>query len=635
VTYALHELHITIQHVKSISFESLVHFLREKPVIAAMKAALQRMHMLSTFRHGSPSKSLAPENVNVRVFLAAFMIAFRPTHVFESMGTLEQALFESAVPVLSQFEQMCKTLLAAPFKNFQCIPANQTKDFPTTLFEYLRRFKAWKVPDEAKLTCRIKHALVALHQAEKHLPPDEPEDSRLKVEFREQIARLRGKLQQIAGPEALSKFDEELQKGSLVVEGTAAVEGSSYAALPGRMTNEQLAHELLLDPTFQLDETGGIHVENSVFNRIRESFHKAFWDSLVDDLKLAVPCYVRVLRVLVEVRDGIVDLVGVRDDIMDIIDVEFIQTRVESGNYSFGDAMALIRATVGVILRTQAPRRDAETKEKWELLQTAITSVTQDTAAQVTCDCLAFLLDRVNAMRIDAANSRLRLISPVIQDHGIDYARDKFQDKLDNGTITLERTTNWFRKTMEAEPDLVKLVREGCRLSALKLHAAAIVALIADATPLKADTTPETLAFDVSRLATLQQKFVSLLAFETTLAVVATKNDPALLNAVSTTILAMDPGAQLDIATLGLPPAVAAHVSMELQPGSRVGSALRNKFIGLLRQSILSGVPASCGLRCIKMARDVNRIAAINRDIHTETYNKIINEFSSTSSSGN
>ena len=403
---ALHKIDMTIDHVKNISFEALVVFLREKPVISATKAALQRMHMLSTFRHGSPSKSIAPENVNVRVFLAAYMIAYRPTNVFESMGTLEQALFESAVPMLSMFERMCDTLLAAPFKHFQYVPADQTKDFPTALFEFLRRFKAWKVPDEIKLTCRIKHALVALYDAEGHLPPDEPEDSKLKVEFRTQIARLREKLKQIAGQEAVDKLDENRLIGAPVVEGGRA--SGAYAALPGRMTNEQLAHELLLDPTFKLDETGGCNVQNPVFHRIRESFHRAFWESLVDDLKLTTPCYVRVMRVLGEVRDGIVDLSGDREkgNITEIIDTDFILARAEGGNYEFCDVAALITSVVGVIQRVQAPMRDGETKEKWAALQEKIYSATVDTGARVTCDCLEFLLDRVNIMRIDAANAR-------------------------------------------------------------------------------------------------------------------------------------------------------------------------------------------------------------------------------------
>jgi len=30
-------------------------------------------------------------------------------------------------------------------------------------------------------------------------------------------------------------------------------------------------------------------------------------------------------------------------------------------------------------------------------------------------------------MRVDAANARLRIIAPIVRDHGIDYERGKFQ----------------------------------------------------------------------------------------------------------------------------------------------------------------------------------------------------------------
>ncbi len=36
--------------------------------------------------------------------------------------------------------------------------------------------------------------------------------------------------------------------------------------------------------------------------------------------------------------------------------------------------------------------------------------------------------------------SRLRLIEPVIKENGIQYERDKLQDKLKSGELTLERT---------------------------------------------------------------------------------------------------------------------------------------------------------------------------------------------------
>jgi hypothetical protein len=399
--------------------------LREKPIIAVSKACLQRIHLLSTFRHGSPSKALAPENVNVRVFLAAFMIAYRPTHVFESMGALEQSLYESAIPLLTAFERILQCIRTSAKRCFQEVPHDLTEGFPTMLFEYLKRFKAWKVPDEAKLTCRIKHALIALYQAEEHLPPDEPEDSKLKVEFRTQIERLRSKLQQIAGVDALNQFDEQRRAGQVGGPGTGGggggggaggAGGGAYAALPGRMTNEQLAHELLLDPTFQLDESGGCSVENPVFHRIRESFHQAFWDSLVDDLKLAAPCYVRVLRVLAEIRDGINDLAGSRESgsIAEAVDLEFIKQQAELGLYGWDNCMRLIGSIVAVIQRVQAPKRDDETRARWKQVGQAMQDATGEDQPRSFCKALEFLLDRVNAMRIDAANARWPMMLTLI-----------------------------------------------------------------------------------------------------------------------------------------------------------------------------------------------------------------------------
>ena len=83
---------------------------------------------------------------------------------------------------------------------------------------------------------------------------------------------------------------------------------------------------------------GGFSVENPVFHRIRELFHKAFWDSLVDDLLLPIPCYVRVLRVLGKICDGINDLVGSREAgaITEVIDLDLIKQQTEAGSYCWG-----------------------------------------------------------------------------------------------------------------------------------------------------------------------------------------------------------------------------------------------------------------------------------------------------------
>lgn len=190
-----------------------------------------------------------------------------------------------------------------------------------------------------------------------------------------------------------------------------------YSALPGRMTNEQLAHELLLDPAFKLDDKGGSAAENPVFSRIRESFHVAFWDSLVDDLRLTPPCYVRVIRVLSEIRDGIADLGSGNEavSINQVVDVEAIREQVEGGKLEWAACEQLVGGIVGVLQRMQAPKRDVETRTRWgemqELLERAAETEAERPAA--FCKALEFVLDRVNTIRIDAANARLRMIAPV------------------------------------------------------------------------------------------------------------------------------------------------------------------------------------------------------------------------------
>jgi hypothetical protein len=181
-----------------------VEFLRDKSTISRSKACLERFHRLSNLLHKATNPvGKEPERVNVRIFLAAYMIVAYPTNVFENMGALEQQLLASAHELIKLFEKILYSFQSDKTIPFHKLLKDLTKSFPSALFDYHGDFKAWKVPDEAKLVTRIKHALVALYQARKQLPPDEPEDSQLNTEFRTQICRLRQKLQQIVGVNAL------------------------------------------------------------------------------------------------------------------------------------------------------------------------------------------------------------------------------------------------------------------------------------------------------------------------------------------------------------------------------------------------------------------------------------------------
>lgn len=494
---------MTTAVAKGINFETLVVRLREQAIISNFKAALRRIHMLTTFRHGSPSHFLIPENVNVRVVLAGFMIAYKPRHVFESIGALEKALVDAATLLIKAFETICAHIHRSKYHAFADVPAKLTKDFPTLLFQFLKCFKAWRTPDEAKLTCRIKHALLALLQAKEHISPEEPADSKIRVEFETQTRNLRLKLRQIAGDSALKEFDDRYKAGETAVQPHSGV----YATLPGRISNQQLVHELLLDPDFQLNDDGGCDIENAAYEQIRVSFHRAFWNSLVDDMKLEpLPCFVRVLRVCGEISDALKELVNEREysTVKEILDLDFIKQQAELGLYGPESCRTLVLGVVNVIRNSQLPKRDTSLNAEWPPLLAKMETPDH----QIFCDALEFILERVQLMRVDHSNTRLRLIAPVIKTRGISYERDHFESQLRDGAVTLDNTTTWIdkslRETVKLRETILDGIIHGRTTDYNDAHANAIFYTLTDEAPIRLHTLPETLLFDTHHLQRMQ-----------------------------------------------------------------------------------------------------------------------------------
>jgi hypothetical protein len=255
----------------------LVIELREQARIKVVKDCLMRIHYLSIKRHGNTDPSFM---VNVRVFMSGYMIAYWQADVFENMnGALERALIQTTVPLMELVETMATYL--AGNGSFLQMARDHTEGFQDLMKRFFADFKLWKVPDEAKLTKRIINALIALEQGVANLPSDEPQDSRLRTEMRAQIERLRGKLLQIGGASALADYDasQEPWRRSVQEQQEAATEGrEGYEGVArydtGKISNEQLAHELLLDPAFCLDQDGEGPFKDELHTVVRKTFHE-------------------------------------------------------------------------------------------------------------------------------------------------------------------------------------------------------------------------------------------------------------------------------------------------------------------------------------------------------------------------
>jgi T-complex protein 11 len=139
------------------------------------------------------------------------------------------------------------------------------------------------------------------------------------------------------------------------------------------------------------------------------------------------------------VKDGMLDLAGegLRERISNDLDLDIIREKFESRQLSVEGWLEIFEKGFDLVMTIQAPSRDKETKQKHEEVKNNLASEPLHIAVVKS---LELLLDRVNIMRVDAANHRLKLIAPVVQEHGVGYFRDKFELKLKNGIITLDKT---------------------------------------------------------------------------------------------------------------------------------------------------------------------------------------------------
>jgi hypothetical protein len=491
----------------SISFDGVTAFLRRPETERLMTKTVLRVFYLCYGRRNT--HRIAEANLNIRVFFAAYMIHRDAKAVFESIGPLEAALLPLSVRLLMEFERLCLELSTGPI---QKIDRGLVMQFPDTLNEYVSAFKAWKIPDEEKLANRLKHALNALYATEAEVDGCEQEAVKRRSEVRAKIERLRLKLVQVAGEPVLRAYEAGKKLPRLPVPGAPksppAVEDSTAGMVQARLTNEQLAHELLFDRNFEINEGGGSSAESPVFQKMRASFHAAFWASLVSDLRLSVPCYFRVVRVLTEIRDGFSELaVGTEMAvcIAKVIDVDAIKeaTSVASKNLSllpWGECVQLLSGIIDVVKRMQAPRRDAETRLRWGPLFTSLEGAAETPALQpqAFCNALEFVLDRLNTIRVDCANVRLRKTSPLLQVCGREYMQSHFEKKIREGTVApeLPRMRALLTRTIEEEVRKgrveVDALRGGNAAAFTHVQRASVLALATCSEgPLTRETCPE------------------------------------------------------------------------------------------------------------------------------------------------
>lgn len=141
---------VTTRNVQGLSIDEMAETLRTESIMATSQKAVLRAFYLTYGSRGSGR--IADPNLNIRVFLAAYMIRQHPTFVFEHQGALETDLIAAAGTLIPYFERLCTDLCT---QSIQDIPTAYKMEFPAIMHDYVTKFRAWKIPDEVGRLLRV------------------------------------------------------------------------------------------------------------------------------------------------------------------------------------------------------------------------------------------------------------------------------------------------------------------------------------------------------------------------------------------------------------------------------------------------------------------------------------------------
>lgn len=152
---------------------------------------------------------------------------------------------------------------------------------------YLKSFKAWKTEDEARIVSELLVGLNNLHRAwwmNRHGSP------KICKQLSDQMDRMLDRLQKLSGEDASKKVKAEMDARTELWNAQGAM-GSDAPLVIGQhlaqagaqkrgMNNEQLAHELFLDPEFRLDHRPSDDDAKIVYTRLKDPTPPDFWGNL-------------------------------------------------------------------------------------------------------------------------------------------------------------------------------------------------------------------------------------------------------------------------------------------------------------------------------------------------------------------
>uniref|UniRef100_T1IQ07 T-complex protein 11-like protein 1 n=1 Tax=Strigamia maritima TaxID=126957 RepID=T1IQ07_STRMM len=201
------------------------------------------------------------------------------------------------------------------------------------------------------------------------------------------------------------------------------------------VTNMALAHEIAVDKDFKLEKVEP--PEDSLERQIKETVHKAFWDAFAEQLTESPANYQHAMILLNEIKEGLLSLLlphhtKIKEQINEVLDVDLIHHQAENDALDFNYYAQYI---ISVMAKLCAPIRDEKIRELMTI--TDVVAMYRE------------ILKTLDVMKLDMANFTIQQMRPHIQQHSIEYEKEKFAEFLDTQVNGLQYTKCWFQRIVD------------------------------------------------------------------------------------------------------------------------------------------------------------------------------------------
>ncbi|XP_029288420.1 T-complex protein 11 X-linked protein 1-like [Cottoperca gobio] len=217
---------------------------------------------------------------------------------------------------------------------------------------------------------------------------------------------------------------------------------SSLMELENCVSNLNLAHEIVLNRDFCFKPRSP--PPDSLEGRVTEIVHRAFWDSLQEQLNNNPPNYSHAIVLLQEVKTMLQSLllpghVRLRSQLDEVLDMELIRQEVDHGALDLHRLAGYITNTMASLC---APVRDPEVR------------VLRDLRDPV--ELLREIFRVLGLMKSDMVNFTIQSLRPHLLQQAVRYERAKFQQILDQQPASLDDTTAWLQAAALEEAAAVR-----------------------------------------------------------------------------------------------------------------------------------------------------------------------------------